>query len=46
MDAVGTALSSTLADATGLITGAVAAVLAIPAIFVGVKIVKRVMSKA
>lgn len=46
MDAVGTALSDTLADGTALVTGAVAAVLAIPAIFVGVKIVKRVMSKA
>lgn len=46
MDAVGTALTQTLADGTALVTGAVAAVLAIPAIFVGVKIVKRVMSKA
>lgn len=46
MDAVGTALTSTLSDAQGLITGAVAVLLAIPAIFVGVKIGKRVMNKA
>lgn len=46
MDSVTTALASTLADAQGLITGAVVALLAIPATFVGVKIVKRVMAKA
>ena len=46
MDAVGTALTDTLADAQGIITGAVVVLLAIPATFVGVKIAKRVMNKA
>lgn len=46
MDAVSTALTSTLADAQGLITGAVVVLLAIPATFVGIKIGKRVMNKA
>lgn len=46
MDAVTTALTDTLADAQGLITGAVVVLLAIPATFVGIKIAKRVFSKA
>jgi hypothetical protein len=46
MESVTTALTDVLADAQGLITGAVVALLAIPAIFVGVKIGKRVMNKA
>jgi hypothetical protein len=46
MDAVTTALTSTLGDAQTLITGAVVALLAIPATFVGIKIGKRVMNKA
>lgn len=46
MDAVSGALDKTLADAQTLITGAVVALIAIPATFVGVKIVKRVMAKA
>lgn len=46
MDSVSTALTDVLADAQGLITGAVVALLAIPATFVGIKIVKRVMAKA
>ena len=46
MEAVGTALTDVLADAQGLVTGAVVVLLAIPATFVGIKIVKRVMNKA
>lgn len=46
MDAVGTALTATLADAQGLVVGAVVVLLAIPATFVGIKIVKRIMAKA
>jgi hypothetical protein len=46
MDSVGTAIGDTLADAQGLITGAVVVLLAIPATFVGIKIAKRVMNKA
>ena len=46
MDSVTTALSDVLGDAQALITGAVVALLAIPATFVGIKIVKRVMAKA
>jgi hypothetical protein len=46
MDSVTTALGEVLTDAQALITGAVVALLAIPATFVGIKIVKRVMAKA
>lgn len=46
MEAVGTAITATLGDAQGLITGAVVVLLAIPATFVGIKIAKRVMNKA
>lgn len=46
MDAVNTALTSTLSDAQGLITGAVVVLLAIPATFVGIKLGKRIMNKA
>lgn len=46
MEAVTTALTDTLADAQGIIVGAVVVLLAIPATFVGVKIAKRVMNKA
>lgn len=46
MEAVTTALSDTLADAQGLVVGAVVVLLAIPATFVGIKIGKRVMNKA
>jgi hypothetical protein len=46
MDTVSTAISDTLADAQGLVVGAVAVLLAIPATFVGVKLAKRVMNKA
>lgn len=46
MTEVTTAITSTLADAQGLITGAVVVLLAIPATFVGIKIAKRVMNKA
>lgn len=46
MDAVATALTDTLGDAQTLITGAIVALLAIPATFVGIKIVKRIMAKA
>lgn len=46
MEAVTTALTSTLADAQGLVVGAVVVLLAIPATFVGIKIGKRVMNKA
>lgn len=46
MTEVSTAISAVLADAQGLITGAVVVLLAIPATFVGIKIAKRVMNKA
>jgi len=46
MESVTTALTDVLGDAQTLITGAVVALLAIPATFVGVKIVKRIMAKA
>lgn len=46
MDAVSGAIGTVISDAQGLITGAVVALLAIPATFVGIKIAKRVMNKA
>jgi hypothetical protein len=46
MDVVTTTLNDTLADAQGLITGAVAVLLAIPATLVAIKIGKRIMNKA
>lgn len=46
MDAVTTQIGTLLGDAQTLVTGAVVALLAIPATFVGIKIAKRVMNKA
>jgi hypothetical protein len=46
MEAVTTAVNDVLADAQGLITGAVVVLLAIPATFVGIKVGKRLMNKA
>lgn len=46
MESVTTAVNDILADAQGLVVGAVIVLLAIPATFVGIKIGKRVMNKA
>lgn len=45
MDAVGTVLTSTIADALGLVTDNVPAILGVAAVFVAIKFGKRILGK-